>query len=437
MPACYLVGMKKAVSLIAFGWGFILVLLFIFTDLTQSKIVQQADYLQTYHTAGTLVREGKASMLYPPPGATSFMDTEFDRTSHRLLPDLPATSLSEYMYMPLVAALFVPYSLLPPEYSILAWQVTSLIALAYCAFLMSKYASQTDESTELDIAPGWIALTFLPVALSIWIGQISVVYGLLPLIGGLYFVFKRKDLQAGLLWSLAVIKPQFFIPALMLAIALATARRYKPLIGIACGAAVVLAVNLIAFSPQLFSEWLATLKLADAVYSDVKFGVNQPLATSLPRAIILMVPVAQHAIFKPIVYALSAILGGIALFFASRLMRSTLPDSYKIALAAIVSIFATPMVVPHVFFYDFAVFAGAGFIAAAFAWPEYLDWRIRSLTIATWAIANIYGVLVMTKTFAVPIVFVLIMLELFRRALTTANAALKYGKVDPQTEATP
>lgn len=432
MAACYRVGMKKAVSLIAFGWGFLLILLFIFFDLTQPKSVQQADYLETYHTAGTLVREGKTSQLYPPPGATSFMDTEFDKAAHRVLPELPATSLAEYMYMPLVAALFVPFSFLPPEYSILAWQATSLVALAYCAFLMSKHASQTDESTELDVSAGWIALTFLPVALSIWIGQISVVYGLLPFMGGLYFAFKGKDLHCGLIWSLAVIKPQFFIPALMLAIALATARRFKPLGGIMCGAAVILALNLAAFSPQLFSEWLATLKLADAVYSDVKFGVNQPLATSLPRAIILLVPVAQHAIVKPIVYALSAVIGGIALFFASRLVRSSLPDSYKVALAAIVCIFATPMVVPHVFFYDLTIFSGAGFIAAAFAWPEYLDWRIRSLAVATWAIANIYGVLVMTKVLAIPIIFVLIMLELFRRTLTTANAALKYG-----TAATP
>lgn len=424
--------MKKAVSLVAFGWGFILVLLFIFTDLTQAKTVQQADYLQTYHTAGTLVREGKASLLYPPSGSTSFMDTEFDKAAHRVLPLLPAASLAEYMYMPLVAALFVPYSFLAPEYSILAWQVTSLVALAYCAFLVSKHASQSDESTDLDIAAGWIALTFLPVALSIWIGQISVVYGLLPLIGGLYFVFNGKDLQGGLIWSLAVIKPQFFIPAVLMTIALATARRFKTALGIACGVAVILAVNIFVFSPHLFSEWLATLKLADAVYSDVKFGVNQPLATSLPRAIILMVPVAQHTIVKPIVYGLSAILGGIALLFASRLLRSSLPNSYKIALAAIVCIFATPMVVPHVFFYDFAIFAGAGFIAAAFAWPEYLDWRIRSLTIATWVIANLYGVILMSnKNLAVPIVFVLIMLELFRRTLTMANAALKFGAQAP------
>ncbi|MCC7529017.1 MAG: hypothetical protein IT342_10870, partial [Candidatus Melainabacteria bacterium] len=193
-------------------------------------------------------------------------------------------------------------------------------------------------------------------------------------------------------------------------------------------------INLVMFSPALFNEWLTTLKLAEAVYSDVKFGVAQHLATSLPRSIILLLPVAQHAVFKPLVYALSAILGGIGLYFASRLVRSHLTDSFKISLAAIICVFATPMIVPHVFFYDFTIFVAAGFLASAFAWPEYLDWRIRSLTYATWLVANIYGVIMMTnKNFAIAIVFVLIMLELYRRALTTGNAALKYGCSQSET----
>lgn len=438
--ACYRVSvalavaeMKKNLSLIAFGWGFLLILLFIYGDLTQPKFSQQADYLMTYHTAGTLVREGKVSMLYPPANATSFMDTEFDKTAHRILPDLPATSLAEYMYMPMVAGLFVPFSFLPPGYSLLAWQIVSLTALAYSAFLISSHASHTDEPSQLDIAAGWISLTLIPLAISIWIGQLSVVYGLLPLIGGLYFVLKRKDLQGGLIWSLALIKPQFFIPAAMMAVALASAKRFKPIIGIACGSIAIVIINLLLFSPALFSEWLTTLKLAEAVYSDLKFGVAQHLATSLPRSIILLLPVAQHAVFKPLIYALSAILGGIGLFVACRLVRSSLADSYKISLAAIICTFATPMIVPHIFFYDYAIFAAAGFLASAFKWPEYLEWRVRSLTYASWVVMNLYAVILLTKKdLAIPIIFVLIMLELYRRALVMGNAALKYGNEQPE-----
>ncbi len=418
--------MKKNLSLIASGWGFILILLFIYTDLQMPSVVSNSDYLMTYHTAGHLVREGNARMLYPPAQATSFIDTDFDKAAHRVLPELPPRATAEYMYMPLVAGFFAPFSLLPAGYSLLAWQIVSLVALAFSAFLISSHASHTEERSNLDIAAGWISLTLLPLAMSIWIGQLSIVFGLLPLVGGLYFVFKGKDLQGGLIWSLAVIKPQFFIPALMMTIALATARRFKPIIGIICAVTIIIIVNLVLFSPTLFGEWLTTLKLAESVYSDLKFGVAQPIATSLPRAIILLLPVSQHAIFKPLIYALSAILGGIGLFFASRLIRSDLPQSFKISLAAIICIFATPMVVPHVFFYDYAIFAAAGFLACAFEWPVYLDWRIKSLAYATWLVINLYAVLVITHH-AVPIFFVLVMLELYRRALTAGHAALKHG----------
>ena len=420
--------MKRQLSLIAAGWGFILVLLFIYTDLQMPKEVSNSDYLMTYHTAGQLVREGNARQLYPPADATSFIDTDFDKAAHRILPLLPARATAEYMYMPLVAGLFVPFSYLPLGYSILAWQILSLIAVAYSAFLISSHASQTDEASNLDIASGWISLTLIPLALSIWIGQLSVIYGLLPLVGGLYFVFKRKDMLGGLVWSLAVLKPQFFIVAAMMTFGLATARRFKPMIGIACGIIAIITINLVLFSPDLFREWLTTLKLADAVYSDTKFGVNTQLATSLPRSIILLLPVEQHAVFKPLIYALSAILGAIGLFFVSKLIRSPLPDSLKLSLAGIICVFATPMIVPHVFFYDFTIFAAAGFLACAFKWPEYLEWRIRSLTYVTWLVINAYAVILVTKkTFAIPIVFVLIMLELYRRAIVMGNTALKYG----------
>ncbi len=386
----------------------------------------------TFHTAGTLVREGQAGLLYPAADATSFSECAFDRAAHRVLPLLPAPANAEYMYMPLVAGFFVPLSLLPSSYSLLVWQVLSLGGLAFCAFLVASYAAKTDEANGMDISATWIALTLIPLAISIWIGQVSVLFGLLPFIGGLYFVLKRQDLPAGLVWSLAVFKPQFFIPVLMMGVALATAKRFKPMIGIICGIAVIIGLNLALFPAALFSEWLHTLKLAEAVYSDLKFGVAQHLATSLPRAIILLIPVEQHAIVKPLVYALSAVLGGIGLFFASRLVRSQLSDSIKVSLAAIICVFATPIIVPHVFFYDYSIFAAAAFLAYSLKWPGTVDRRIKLLIVYGWVIVNTYGILVLVhKEWVVPILFVLIMLELYRRTIMLARVALKEASEVP------
>lgn len=412
--------------MIAFGWGIILVSLFVYTDLTMPAVNQNSDYLMTFYTAGQLVREGNVSLLYPAANAGTFVDTPFDKAAHTVLPLLPARATAEYMYMPAVAGFFVPFSLLPPSLSLLGWQAVSLASLAFCVFLFSSHFNKTDEMSGLPISAVWIALTLIPLAISIWIGQVSVVFGVLPFLAGLFLILKFKDLPAGLIWSLTVIKPQFFVPALMMAVALAAAKRYKSIIGIICGIAVFALVNLFVFSNTVVAQWLTTLKLAEIVYSDLKFGVAQHIATSLPRAIILLVPVSQHGIAKPLVYALSAIFGAIGLYFAIRLLRSQLSNTTKVALAAIICIFATPIIVPHVFFYDYSIFIAAGFLAYAFKWPEQLDWRIKSLLWLAWFLINTYGIVILTnKNFAIPILFVLLMLELYRRALVSADVALK------------
>lgn len=416
--------MKQALAKIAVAWGGILLFLFVYTDIMLPKSNQNSDYLMTFHTAGQLVREGKARELYPPADATTFSDTDFDKAAHRVLPLLPARSTAEYMYMPMVAGIFTPFSLLEPSYSLLAWQMVSLTALVFASLLI--FAASKEEGTEVSpYLSGWIALTLIPLAISVWIGQVSVVFGVLPLAGGLYFLMKRKDLAAGAAWSLCVIKPQFFIPALIMTAALVSAKRFKPAIGITGGIASVIALNVALFSSSMFGQWLTTLKLAETVYSNLKFGVAQHLATSLPRSIILLTPIEQHTLVKPLVYGLSALLGAIGLYYASKLFRSNLPDNQKAALAAIIAIFATPIIVPHVFFYDYSIFVVAAFLAYAIRWPEALGLRVKTLLWSGWVVVNLYAVLILTnKNFASPILFVLIMLELYRRALSIARTAL-------------
>ncbi len=390
------------------------------------SVNQNSDYLMTFYTAGELVREGNTSALYPPPDAGTFVDTPFDKAAHVILPLLPARATAEYMYMPAVAGFFAPFSLMGPSVSLLAWQVVSLSALALCAFLFSSKFNHESNANGLKASAFWVALSLLPLAISIWIGQVSVAFGLLPFMLGLFFILKKKDFLGGCFWAFTIIKPQFLVPALILSVALASTKRFKPSIGIVCGVAFFALLNLMTFSSSLLGQWLTTLKLAEIVYSDLKFGVAQHIATSLPRAIILLLPVSQHSIAKPVVYAVSAILGCVGLYFCVKLMRSKLPDTNKIALAAIISIFATPIIVPHVFFYDYAIFIGAGFLAYAYKWPADLEWRLKSLLWLGWSLVNIYAVILMVhKDFAIPILFVLLMLELYRRTLVAAKIALQ------------
>jgi hypothetical protein len=84
--------------------------------------------------------------------------------------------------------------------------------------------------------------------------------------------------------------------------------------------------------------------------------------------------------------------------------------------------------VPHVFFYDYAMFVAAGFLAYSCQWSSDLDFRLKSLLWLGWLITNLYAVILFTnKSFAIPILFVLLMLELYRRSIVVASLAIKNG----------
>lgn len=418
--------MKKLLTMFAFGWAVILIALYFYTDLTMPSVNQNSDYLMTFYTAGDLVKSGKAADLYPPANSSTFVDTAFDKAAHAILPKLPAAATAEYMYMPAVASFFIPFSMLDSGQSLIAWQLVSLAALATCTILFSARNFKQDDRSGLSPSAFWVAMTLIPLAVSIWIGQVSIVFGVLPFMLGLFLALKRKDLPAGLILALTVIKPQFFVPTLIIGASMALAKRYQVIIGIVCGAALFLVLNVALFSTGMIEQWLATLKLADTVYSDVRFGVAQHMATSLPRAIILLVPVAQHAIVKPLVYIMAMVLGAFGFYKCVQVMKSKLPEQNKLALTGIIAIFATPVIVPHLFFYDYAIFVAAGYLIYAVSWSADVSWRLKSCLWLGWIITNIYGVVVLAnKKIAMPLIFVLLMLELYRRILVAAGAAIK------------
>ncbi len=65
----------------------------------------------TFYVAGHLAATGRANELYPPSDARSFIDKPFDKAAHALLPQLPKASTGAYMYIPLIAGFFAPFSL--------------------------------------------------------------------------------------------------------------------------------------------------------------------------------------------------------------------------------------------------------------------------------------------------------------------------------------
>ncbi len=403
-------------------WGIFVVFFIVYVDLTMPKQMQTSDYLTCFHTAGYLVSHGRLSDLYSPPTATGFAGLPFDKTAHEILKDMPPSMVAEYMYMPLSAFILAPFSLLPPQWSLLAWQLTSMAAIVACGALIASGAKRAQigsESRSDDVA--LYMLSSLPVVLTLWIGQVSIIFGLLPMCAGLYLLWRNQPIRAGLVWSLAAMKPQFLIPIGFVVVHQVIRKRPKLLFAWLVGIGIILGLNVLIFGTATCEAWLRTMKLSDSVFSDPSKGVATHLATSLPRTLTLMFP-KYITIVKPLSYTLAAIIGLITLVQAGRLAASKVVPARQIALALILGLFATPLVVPHLYFYDFSLLAVAGAIAYSSAWSQKVEWRLHSTARLTWLVLTIYAVVVMFFTkFALPIVLIGALFVLLTQLIATSQ----------------
>ncbi len=408
------------------GWGLLVLLIILYVDFDpdMQKLIQISDYLMTFHVAGYLIAHGQAAILYPPVNTMSFANAPFDRMAHLILPQMPAPSVAEYMYMPLSAAVFAPLSSLPLNISLFAWQILSIASLIVSVYLMRRAAIINGAQPSHFGLTFWLCLTLVPLFLTIWIGQVGLVFGLLPLTVGYYLLLDRKPFSAGLIWSMAIFKPQFLVPVFVILFAEALRSRFRSLGGIILGVTAIAIANIVFFPPSLLGDWLRCLKLSDVIYSDVKYGVATHLATSLPRTIILMLPAAQQLALKPIIYGFSAILLLLGILAIWWMIARAVEEKVVINLTALIGICLTPLLMPHFFFYDYSLFLMAGMIVFLMGWPPALQWPLKSLTLLTWLLINVYSIVVLAAhKIASPLLFVILILCVYLRLLTIALTA--------------
>lgn len=413
--------MKRILLFAALGWTavFFTVVLYVDFDQQMSPLLQISDYLMTFHVAGYLLAHGQASILYPPADATTFAGMPFDHAAHLILPKMPASSVAEFMYMPLAAAAFVPLSFAPLHWSLLIWQVISGLSLFLSVQFLWLSRTVGSGKSESGSWP-WLTrllscLLLLPVCLTIWIGQVGLVFGMLPLASGCLALARGRHIMAGLIWSLAILKPQFLVPAAVLTFALFIGRRFQTALGLAFGLCFILGVSVAIFTPALNLEWIHCLKISDIVYSDPNSGIATHIATSLPRTLILMTPRSGLELVKPLAYALSALLFATALFAAWRVQRSkVLDDSGALRISFLLGLFVTPLVMPHFFLYDYCLFALVAPVVFLFDWPAVLEWPLKKLTIAAWGVINVYSIIVLAAhQYAMPWLFMALMCGLY------------------------
>jgi hypothetical protein len=408
--------LSQLVKQLLFFWSLMVLALFLYCDLKEQAMLANSDYLMTFHTAGWIAGHGQWQILYPGPGAATFHGEPFDLKAHELLPFLKDYSVAEYMYMPLSAFVFAPFALLPANLSLLAFQLFSLLTAYICSGLLGvstkskdsskpKDSSQQKDSSEPKresaasraLLPFLALLVFLPAFLTLWIGQVGIIFGLFPLSLAYFLLVKKKDFAAGLILSLLSLKPQLLVPALFLVFGRLAVKKFSLLFGLLSGLVGIFAANYLVLGSKLFGQWLQCLALSDRVYSDPAMGVPVRLATSLPRALLFSRPVEERLFLKPFIYAFAALLIVAGLLVLWRACK-TLAEEDQVRLALILGSLALPCVVPHMFIYDLCVLAPAAYLILTDGSPSKASpfRHIRPFLLLLWLAVNLYCIMVMS-----------------------------------------
>ena len=351
---------------------------------SQRERFQESDFIMTFYVAGRLVSAGRSDELYPAPQARSFVDSPFDRAAHEFLPHLSKSSTGAYMYTPLVAGFFAPLSKAGPNYSLFIWQVLSVLSLAFSCWLLAKIS--TSKSSDVFFLSSFYA----PVFLTLWAGQLGLGFGLAPLCAGFFLLLRQWPLAAGMVWSLLLLKPQYFLAAAFLSLILAVSSRYRAFIGMALGVVMLLGATIMFFSPELTLQWLQSHRVSDSIFSSGLHGVPAHLITGLPANLMILFPPAARAALKWPLYAGSALVWVLGLWFGVKLARAGLSDSTWISLALVIGVLLCALTLPHLLYYDLGVLIPAATLLIAKNGPLPDHINFRAIGVKGWIIVNIF-----------------------------------------------
>lgn len=372
---------------------------------SQSEQFQESDFIMTFYVAGRLVGEGRAAELYPAVGAKTFVNSPFDKAAHEFLPKLPKQSAGAYMYIPLVAGFFTPFGWLDANVSLLLWQIISVLALLWCCQLLGAITqAKTSEMF-------FLAFLFLPVFLTLWAGQLGLAFGLLPLCLGFSLLVNNRPLAAGLVWSLLLLKPQYFLAAAFVALVLVLGRRYRPFIAMSLGVIGLLLVTLLLFGPQLTLHWLQSHEVSDAMYWSGQQTIPSHLITGLPANLMIMFPLDQRAAVKWPLYIGAAMLWGVGFYHAIKIVQRQAGDFNSLASAMIIGCCLCAITLPHLLYYDLCVLIPAGALLIARAQGKDL----RRMAIAGWILVSAFLVpmLAFSSVKIVPLILEVILAVMF------------------------
>jgi hypothetical protein len=318
------------------------------------------------------------------------------------------------MYSPLNAAIFVPFSFLAPAVALTVWQV--LLAstwLATCAALSHMVPGTRTVQIFL------LSFLFTPIFQAIYMGQLAIPFGVLPLTFGCLLLLKGRDLPAGLVFSITALNPKYLPIAGLICIVLAMRKRFHSLSGLLAGIVLFVICNLALFGTGIFASWLRSAASAENAFYDPRvIYLPTHLLASLPASVLVSVPPDLHLPAKLIIYSLSIVIIMIAMWECWKLARSAREDQSLIRMSTAMLAFGIPLVEPHLLTYDLSSLFLASIIMFGQPLADKQRQELTILVAIAWLAIDIqYLICTYTPLRPHPFILVAVLLEIYRRLL--------------------
>jgi len=157
-----------------------------------------------YYTAAWLVRGNMSAHIYDaiernsnPEDVFADPNTVFARTAHAL----GMSRITLYLYPPTLADLLVPFTAVPPNIALMAWDILDVLLIVGISAALTRGLEMDFSGATALVAAG--ILLFRPTLNTFHWGQVSIVIAFLVTIGFSLYARGEKDLAA-LLFVLAI-----------------------------------------------------------------------------------------------------------------------------------------------------------------------------------------------------------------------------------------
>src|SRR5208282_1403565 len=304
----------------------------------------------TFWTVSHLLWQGRLGDIYDPP--------RFEALYRALFGGNPGDLARFWPYPPNALFLIAPLALLPSYLSYLAW---CIVTLALFAASIRSFFGDNRRVLMLALAPSSCA--------NIIMGQTGFLTSAL-LVGGLAMI-DRRPLAAGLLFGLLSFKPQL---GLMLPLALAAARLWKPFVAAALTALVVATASVAVFGIE---AWRSYLKVTVPFELDYAAHYAGPFILKAPTVFVAARLIGAPANFAYLLQAVALLAAAGIVIWAFRRMRERRSQ-------AAVLLVGTALASPHLHVYDMSIVSVAAVILAEGARARAPDFSERLTITLAW-----------------------------------------------------